>query len=197
MRTVAILPVKSFDAAKQRLSADLGEPQKPLAERMVARVLDALCTATSLERVLVVTREPVAAALASGLGAEVVDEPSLAGHSAAAIRGVDRALELGADRVLLAAGDCPLLTSGDVDELLARHTDRGVVILADRHGSGTNGLLLAPPDAITPAFGPGSRERHAALADIAGMPWQVEAIQAFALDVDTADDLALVREMSA
>jgi 2-phospho-L-lactate guanylyltransferase len=194
MRTIAVLPVKSFDAAKQRLAADLGEPQPELAQRMAAGVLAALCAASSLDGVLVVTREPAAVAAARAHRAEVVDEPELHGHSAAAQLGVARAIELGAERVLLAAGDCPLLSAADVDALLARHAERpGVVILADRHGTGTNGLLLAPPDAITPAFGPGSRERHARLAEEAGVPWAVEAIAAFELDVDTADDLAAVR----
>ncbi len=36
--------------------------------------------------------------------------------------------------------------------------------MPDRHGTGTNGLLLTPPDAIAPSFGPGSCERHRALA---------------------------------
>jgi 2-phospho-L-lactate guanylyltransferase len=193
MRTVAVLPVKSFDAAKQRLAADLGEPQPELARRMVAGVLAALCASRSLAGVIVVTREPTAVALAAERGAEVVGEPELRGHSAAAILGVRRAVERGAERVLLAAGDCPLLTPGDVDALLARHDGPGVVVLADRHGTGTNGLLLAPPEAIAPAFGPGSRDRHVALAEAAGAPCVVEDVAAFALDVDTADDLAAVR----
>jgi 2-phospho-L-lactate guanylyltransferase len=66
------------------------------------------------------------------------------------------------------------------------------VILADRHGTGTNGLLLCPPTAIGPSFGMGSRERHAELAHRAGMPWTVEDVPGFAYDVDTADDLAAI-----
>ena len=42
------------------------------------------------------------------------------------------------------------------------------MIVPDRHGSGTNALLLDPPTVITPAFGPGSFARHAALAAAAG-----------------------------
>ena len=193
MRTIAVLPVKSFAAAKQRLAADLGAPRPDLAERMASDVLTALCAARGLERVLVVTRDPAAGMLASRVGAETVDEPELLGHSAAAKLGVARAVALGAERVLLAAGDCPLLTADDVDGVLERHTAPGVVILTDRHGTGTNGLLLAPPDAIAPAFGPGSRERHAGLARDAGAECTVESIPAFALDVDTAEDLEVVR----
>jgi 2-phospho-L-lactate guanylyltransferase len=193
MRTIAVLPVKSFGAAKQRLAADLGGPRPDLAERMAGDVLHALCAADGIEHVLVVTRDPAAAVLAARAGAETVDEGELRGHSAAAALGVARATKLGAQRVLLAAGDCPLLTAKDVDGVLTRHHEPGVVILADRHGTGTNGLLLAPPDAIQPAFGPGSRERHAGLAQAAGVTWSVESVPAFALDVDTAEDLAAVR----
>lgn len=191
MRTFAILPVKSFAAAKTRLAADLGVPQPELAEEMAARVLRELC-GSSVERVLVVTRERRVMDLADEAGAEIVEEAELHGHSAAAVLGIRRALELGAERVLLAAGDCPLLTAAAVDALLARHTGPGVVILADRHGTGTNGLLLCPPTAIPPAFGMGSRERHAELAYRAGVPWVVEDVPAFAFDVDTADDLAAI-----
>ncbi len=195
MRTVAVLPIKTFRAAKQRLAADLGVPQPELAEEMAGGVLRALCAAEGIERVLVVTREVAAVALAQAAGAEPVDEPDLHGHSAAAALGIRRARELGAERVLLAAGDCPLLDAGAIDDLLARHDGPGVVILADRHGTGTNGLLLTPPGAIPPAFGMGSRERHAELAHRAGVPWSVETVEAFAMDVDTADDLAAVRAL--
>ena len=193
MKTIAVLPVKSFAVAKQRLAADLGAPRPDLAEKMAGDVLGALCAARGVEHVLVVTRDPGASVLAGRAGAETVDEPELRGHSAAAGLGVARAIELGAERVLLAAGDCPLLTAGDVDGVLRRHPGPGVVILTDRHGTGTNGLLLTPPDAIAPAFGPGSRERHEGLAHEAGVECTVESIPAFALDVDTAEDLAAVR----
>lgn len=193
MKTIAVLPIKSFGLAKTRLAADLGLPQPELAAEMAAGVLRALCAAAGIERVLVVTRERTAMDLADELGAEIVEEDELRGHSAAASLGVRRAVELGAERVLLAAGDCPLLAAADVDDLLERHREPGVVILADRHGTGTNGLLLTPPDAIAPSFGMGSRERHAEIAHHRGVAWTVESIPAFAIDVDTAEDLAAVR----
>lgn len=191
MKTLAVLPVKSFKAAKTRLASDLGLPQPELAAEMAEGVLRALC-ASSLDGVLVVTRERAVMDLADAVGAEIVEEEDLRGHSAAATLGIRRALELGAERVLLAAGDCPLLTTEEIDALLARHSGDGVVILADRHGTGTNALLLMPPTAIPPSFGMGSRERHAELAHHRGMPWTVEDVPAFAFDVDTADDLAAV-----
>ena len=191
MRTFAVLPVKSFAAAKTRLAADLGLPQPELAEEMATHVLASLMAST-LDGVLVVTRERRVMDAADAVGAEIIEEQDLRGHSYAASLGVRAAVERGAERVLLAAGDCPLLRAADVDDLLARHSGPGVVILTDRHGTGTNGLLLCPPTAIPPSFGMGSRERHAELAHRAGVAWTVEEIPAFAYDVDTADDLEAV-----
>ena len=75
--------------------------------------------------------------------------------------------------------------------LLAR--DSAVVIVPDRHGAGTNALLLSPPDAIEPSFGPGSFARHAARAREAGVSTRVAALPSLGLDVDTPDDLAALR----
>ena len=189
MTTAAVLPIKRFAMAKQRLERD---DRAGLMRDMAARVLDAVCGA-ALDAVYVVTADAEAAEMAQRHGAEVVEEPDLLGHSAAASLGVRRAIERGAERVLLVAGDCPLLRSADIDALLAAHRGPGVVVLPDRHGTGTNALLLSPPDAIAPSFGPGSRERHVARAVAAGMACAVDERTPFALDVDTADDLAAVR----
>jgi coenzyme F420-0:L-glutamate ligase/coenzyme F420-1:gamma-L-glutamate ligase len=62
---------------------------------------------------------------------------------------------------------------------------REVVVVPDRHGTGTNGLLLTPPDAIAPAFGPGSCERHRALALAAGVAFRLERPPSLLLDIDT------------
>jgi 2-phospho-L-lactate/phosphoenolpyruvate guanylyltransferase len=95
--------------------------------------------------------------------------------------------------VLLVAGDCPLLAPDDIDDVLRGHHGEGVVVLADRHGTGTNALLLCPPDVIEPAFGPGSCARHEGLARDAGVAGVVHHRRAFALDVDTVEDLAAVQ----
>jgi 2-phospho-L-lactate guanylyltransferase len=197
--TVAILPIKRFERAKQRLgaapagpagAAPAGSDRASLAAAMAERVLDALAASARLEAVLVVTGDDAARAMAAARGFEVVDEPELAGHNAAAELGIARALELGARRALLVPGDCPLLTAAELDALLDRHAGPGVVVVPDRHGTGTNALLLEPPDAIRPAFGPGSRDRHLGLAAGAVL----DEVPGLLLDVDTREDLAAVHE---
>jgi 2-phospho-L-lactate/phosphoenolpyruvate guanylyltransferase len=188
VKTVAVLPIKRFEQAKQRLG---GVPERPaLAAEMARAVLRALAASERLDDVLVVTADAEAAADARACGATVVDEGAPRGHSEAALLGIAHA---SADRVLLVPGDCPLLTAEDVDGLLDRHPEPGVVVVPDRHGSGTNALLLQPPGAIRPAFGEGSRERHERLAREAGVPVVVDEVLALARDVDTPDDLAVVR----
>lgn len=184
--TVAVLPVKSFGRAKSRTA--LGEgPRAELAESMATAVLAALAEVRALERIVVVTREPRAAAAARAVGAEVVGDPAEAGHSQAALIGVRAAAD--ARRVLLVPGDCPLLDPAEVDALLAA-AGPGVTVVPDRHGTGTNALVLDPPAAMAPSFGPGSCARHVALARAAGLPVRVVEVASLAFDVDTPADLA-------
>jgi 2-phospho-L-lactate guanylyltransferase len=197
-RTIAVLPVKRFGAAKQRLDNGLSDgTRRALAEAMVTDVLIALRRAKGVDEVLVVSGETMAVALAAGYdAAAVIDDPDDAGHSAAAVRGVQAAMERGATRVLLVPGDCPALDPNEIDDLLADAdgvAPPDVVVVPDRHGSGTNALLLTPPNAISPAFGPGSRERHERLAQEAGATVTSIDIVTLGLDVDTVDDLAALR----
>jgi 2-phospho-L-lactate/phosphoenolpyruvate guanylyltransferase len=187
MRTFAVLPIKSFGRAKQRLGSAIAERPR-LAEAMAADVLEALGAVAGIERTVVVTAEPRAARAAAAAGAQVVEDPREAGQSAAAALGVAAAVRAGAERALLVPGDCPALDPGEVDALLERTAP--AVIVPDRHGSGTNALLLTPPDLMAPSFGPGSFARHAALARAAGAEIKVAEVPSLGLDVDTPGDLA-------
>ncbi|HVL95510.1 MAG TPA: 2-phospho-L-lactate guanylyltransferase [Solirubrobacteraceae bacterium] len=189
--TVAVLPIKTFPRAKSRTGLDAPD-RAALAESMARDVLAALARVPSLEAILVVTREPRAAAAARAAGAGIVDDPEEAGHSEAALIGVREALRRGAARVLLVPGDCPLIDAGEVDALL-RDAGRGVTIVPDRHGTGTNALVLDPPDAMAPSFGPGSCERHERLARAAGLAVRVAHVPSLAFDVDTPADVAALR----
>lgn len=199
MTTIAVLPVKPFDLAKQRLADDLGRgTRRALVEAMVTDVLIALRRSARVDRVLVVTSDTGVEALAHGYDAETVHDPGVPSHSEAAVLGVEEAVLRGARRVLLVAGDCPALDPKEIDALLAREAaGPEVVVLPDRHGTGTNGLLLTPPDVIAPAFGPGSRERHERAGAAAGAATEVVELTGFEMDVDTVDDLEAVRDVLA
>jgi 2-phospho-L-lactate/phosphoenolpyruvate guanylyltransferase len=195
MRTAAILPVKHFAQAKRRLGESVaGELRDDLARAMVGDVLDALGETASIQRTIVVTREDSVATAAREIGAVTVEDTAEASQSAAVALGVARAQADGFERVLCIPGDCPALDPIELDALLERSGAPTVVIVPDRHGSGTNGLLLAPPDAIAPSFGPGSRARHTTLALAAGIEARIEQPSSLLLDIDTGEDLAVLRD---
>jgi 2-phospho-L-lactate guanylyltransferase len=196
MSTIAVLPVKRFEHAKQRL----GEVMRPgtrraLTQAMLTDVLTALRRARRVDGVVVITSEHSADALARAHNAQTIGDPDEPGHSAAAAHGVRWATEQGAGRVLLVPGDCPTLDPAEVDDLLIAHpsSDPRVTIVPDRHGTGTNALVITPPGAIEPSFGPGSRARHEAAALAAGAEFRVAGPPSLLLDVDTLDDLAALR----
>jgi 2-phospho-L-lactate/phosphoenolpyruvate guanylyltransferase len=198
VRTLAILPVKSFGAAKQRLAQSLGAgSRQALAQAMFVDVLGTLRRCSELDGIAVVTSDSGAASAAGGRGVVVLADPPEPGHSQAALVGIRHAIEHRFDRVVLVPGDTPLLRPGDLSDLLTR-SGPGVTIVPDRHGTGTNALVLAPPDAIEPSFGPDSRARHEALAETAGVPHRVYGVRMLAVDVDTPDDLTeLATELDA
>jgi len=199
LKATAILPVKRFGEAKQRLAAGVGKERRAaIVTAMLEDVLEAIGEARAVERTIVVSSEPRAVDLALAAGAEAVEDPGEGGHSGAALAGAARAEELGADCAVLLPGDCPLLDSRELERLLAGVPTRYVTIVPDRHGTGTNALVLSPPNAIAPAFGEGSRARHVEAARAAGIPHSVEELPSLALDLDTpADVVALTRVLEA
>jgi 2-phospho-L-lactate guanylyltransferase len=199
LKATAVLPVKRFAAAKQRLAPGIGSTRRAeLAAAMLEDVLEAIGAARSIERTIVVSSEPRAIEIAAANGAELVADPGEGGHSGAALAGIARATELGASSVVLLPIDCPLLAPRELERLLTGMPERYVGIVPDRHGTGTNALALSPPDAIEPSFGEGSCGRHVEAARQAGIPYGVEDLPSLALDLDTpADIVALTLALEA
>jgi 2-phospho-L-lactate guanylyltransferase len=189
MSTIAIVPMKSFGAAKQRLASALeAGSRQSLAQAMFSDVLASLLRVPGLDAAAVITADPAAESIARRERVRVLEDTEQAGQSPAALVGIRHALEVGFDRVLLVPGDTPLLEPGEVARLLERAP--AVAIVPDRHLAGTNALLLFPPDAIEPSFGPGSLARHRAAAETARLDYSVARVPTLELDVDTPEDLA-------
>ena len=134
----------------------------------------------------------------------VVAEAAGARPVAQRSRGLNPALQeargaVDADRLLVLPADLPGVSAAALAPILAAGDAAGtpsVVLAPDRHGRGTNALLLDPPDVIDPAFGVSSRSGHAWLASSADAAF-VEVPGVLALDVDTPDDLLLAEAEAA
>lgn len=187
---VAAVPVKDLVNAKQRLVPALGAAERAaLAAAMLEDVLTALAAAR-LDRVWVVTREPAVDVVARARGAEPLAEDANRGHTAAVARAQAEAVRLGARVFLTIPGDVPCVTAEEIHRLLDAAAPGQPAFVPSRSGLGTNGVALAPPDAMPLTFGEPSFERHLATARARGLEPRVLALQGLGLDVDAPSDLA-------
>lgn len=194
LKTTAIIPVKRLTAANARLDAVLSPAgRQRLAEALLLDTLSKLRRSSHLDELLVVTADPSAERQARWFDHEVLVQPEDVGHSEAASAGARVALEGGADRVAMLPVDCPLLDPEELDAHLGQ-TPKAALIVPDRHGTGTNALILSPPDAFEPAFGPDSCARHISRARAAGVGFSLEQIDSLSIDLDTHEDMLELRD---
>jgi 2-phospho-L-lactate guanylyltransferase len=194
LHTTAIVPVKGLSVANGRLNGTLSAHERHrLAEALFLDLIMKLPRCRCLDDALVVTSDPSIARQARWFGNKVLVQEGDEGHSEAAIAGARAAMADGADRVAMLPVDCPLLDPEELDAHIGRSA-RTVLIVPDRHGTGTNGLVLAPPDVFLPAFGPDSCARHVSRARAAGISFALEEIESMGMDLDTPGDMSLLRD---
>jgi 2-phospho-L-lactate guanylyltransferase len=195
-RVVAVVPVGTLDGAKSRLGETLdAEERRDLATRLLARTLAAALATPGIDEVLVVTPDDEVRQLAARAGARAIRQQSQ-GLNVGLRQARDEVLASGGDALLVVPIDLPLISVEALQAVLAPLGDPTrplVVLVPDRHGRGTNALLVAPPDAIEFGFGGDSRRAHAACAADAGARF-VELDGPLSLDIDTPDDLLLVEQ---
>lgn len=201
-RLIAIVPVHALEGAKSRLGGTLdAEERQALVLGLLDRTVRAADAVDAIDSVVVVSPDPTILRAASAAGATPVRQTDLGLNEG--LRTAARWAEAdGATAVAILAADLPAITAATIGSVVAsaanaaRSTpDRPLVALvADRHGRGTNALLVSPPDAIAFAFGAGSRAAHLAAAAAAGAT-VVELEGPLSLDLDLPDDLILAEEL--
>jgi 2-phospho-L-lactate/phosphoenolpyruvate guanylyltransferase len=198
-RVVAIVPIGALEGAKSRLGETLdAEERRDLVGRMLERTVRAALATPGIAEALVVSPDREALAAAARLGGRTLLQRSQ-GLNRGLGEARDDAVAGGAEAIVVVAIDIPLVSAESLAQLIAPLTvirERPLVVLApDRHGRGTNALLLAPPDAIEFGFGGDSRASHAACAEESGARY-VELDGPLSLDIDTPDDLLLVESLA-
>jgi 2-phospho-L-lactate guanylyltransferase len=194
-RIVAILPVGALEGAKSRLGDTLdAEERRELAIEMLDRTVRAALETPAIDETLVVSPDREVLDRAATAGARTLLQRSQ-GLNRGLREARDDAIAGGADAVVILPIDLPLVSPAALAELVApldAVVERPVVVLApDRHGRGTNALVVAPPDAIEFGFGGDSRAAHAACAAEVGARY-VEIDGPLGLDIDTPEDFLFV-----
>ncbi len=192
----AIVPVKPLRRGKSRLSEVLTQEERAdLNRRLLAHTLDTLTSIPEIEHVLVVSRDQSALAMARDYGARTVQENGAPQLNKALARATIVAKTYATRGVLILPADLPLITAEDVKTMLDRANDPPVVVVApDRHGVGTNALLVCPAGLIEYEFGPGSFQRHCEMARQVGARLEICEMPSLALDMDLPEDLEMVSE---
>lgn len=194
--TVALVPLRSLTTGKTRLAGVLSSAaREALTRQMVTGVIRSALSSEAIGGVVVVSPDPDALALAAATDPRVVpvlqpaERPGL-------LPGLDigrrRADELGASGLLVLFGDLPLLDGADVRNMVRRAVP--VVLAPDRHGTGTNALLLRlsalpPGEQFAFQFGEGSYRKHVAEAHRLGLDVATSISCGTSFDLDTPADL--------
>jgi 2-phospho-L-lactate guanylyltransferase len=194
-RVVAIVPVGALEGAKSRLGETLdAEERRDLVIALLRTTLEATARTPGIDETIVVTPDDEIRQLALTAGARPIRQRDQ-GLNRGLIEARDEAMAGGASSVVVLPIDLPLVSPEALTDVLAPLDDPRrplVVIVPDRHGRGTNALLVAPPDAIQFGFGGDSRAAHAECAREVGARLVELRDGPLTLDLDTPADLLLV-----
>jgi len=195
----AIVPVKPLRRGKSRLSGMLTEDERTvLNQELLEHTLKILSGLKELDQVLVVSRDPHALTIARNYGAKTVLEDGQPLLNTALARATVMAQVHSVPGILVLPADLPLLTADDVLALIDRAAKPPVVVIApDRHGKGTNALLMVPAGQIEYDFGEGSFQRHCDRAKKSGARLEIVELPTLGLDLDLPEDLEMVRKLEA
>lgn len=193
----AIVPVKPLRRGKSRLAGTLSEDERThLNQLLLDHTLKTLTDLKEIEKILVVSRDPAALALAREHGAHTVREDGSPQLNTALARATVVAQVYATRGVLVLPADLPLMNKEDINALIERATNPPVVVIApDRHEEGTNALLISPAGLIEYDFGPDSFRRHCERAKKAGARLEVVSLPSLGLDLDLPEDLEMVLKL--
>jgi len=186
-----LIPVKSLQAGKSRLSPVLDEPaRRRLNEfflRHVARVAKEFPGASNTT---VVSACDGVLSLATSLGMSGLRQTAGGGLNAAVRQGVESLRARGAEAILIIPSDLPLVEAADLREIASLGQSERIVVCPDKHRSGTNAIFLPPGKSIDFRFGQGSCAEHARQMGRGRALPLLHYNRRVAMDVDDPDDLA-------
>ncbi len=192
----AIVPIKTFDRAKQRLANVLSEEERRSLMLAMARdVLTCLAKSKRLSGVLIVSRTVEADALAQTFATERFAESPDANLAGALEQATQHLIaNFDAKGVIVVPADVPGIETEELDEILEAHEQ--VTILPDAENIGTNGLACSPPLCMPYIFDGKSFKPHVDGAFAAGITPRIVPGTRFSLDVDVPDDLRKVAQLA-
>jgi 2-phospho-L-lactate guanylyltransferase len=195
VKLAIVIPVKSPSRAKYRLDAVLTEPERSRLALTSARdVFGAVSKVHGYGR-FVISDDPAMLEEAQRFGLEPLTDRVSQGQTAAVHQGFAAAWERGFTAALTIPGDVPAVTTEELDELCRYRPEIEVLLTPDREHTGTNGLRLVPPHAITLRFGEDSFNLHLAEARRANRSVEVKEVEGLRYDLDRPEDIVAFMQL--
>jgi 2-phospho-L-lactate/phosphoenolpyruvate guanylyltransferase len=179
-----LVPLKSSRRGKSRIALDR-DLRRRLVTAMAADTVAAAASASRVRSVVILAQDTGDKLAFDGIDGVVFRHTIADGLNSAILDGLAAVDGPGGVAVLLA--DLPSLDAVDLDDALGQAEIRGLVVVPDRHGTGTTLLATRVMRRLRPSFGPDSLARHAAHG---AAPLELPASSGLRRDVDRAEDLA-------
>lgn len=200
MQTCALIPFKNFAHCKQRLRSVLTEEERCL---LVAAMLEDTLRAVTDSRLLnerfLLSDDRDARQIALDMGWQCLGESSGVSGLNNSVQAAVAELAEHYDAALVIHGDLPVLSSDEVDAIVSQHarqtisTKPSLTLVPDAQKTGSNCLMVSPPNAISFQYGQGSYEKHLAFAEQRGIQFSTLSLPGAALDIDEAEDLQCLK----
>ena len=189
MKTVAIIPVKSFSKAKTRLTIS-SEKTVDICKLMLGEVLQTISGSKKIDNTIIVSRDQLAFDIGKKFGViEVFDELE---------SGVNNAITLADEYIsdsefdtsIILPQDIPFFNSSDLDNLFSFFQRKNsITLVPSRQFNGTNSLIRNPSRVMTTRYDEGTYKSHLDEAKRNNVDFSLVLIRRLMLDIDSQDDI--------
>ena len=188
MKTVAIIPVKSFTKAKTRLSIS-SEKTVDICKIMLNEVLQTISSTNKIDNTIIVSRDESAFDIGKKFNVIQVFDESESGVNNAISLVDDYISDSEFDTSVILPQDIPFFNTVDLDNLFSFFQKNSVIIVPSRHFNGTNALLRNPAKIMTTRYDEGTYKSHLDQAKSSNIDLSLLLIRRLMLDIDAKDDI--------
>jgi len=189
LKTVAIIPVKSFSKAKTRLTIS-SEKTVDICKLMLGEVLQTISTSKKIDNTIIVSHDQSAFDIGKKFSAiEVFDELE---------SGVNNAITLADEYIsdsefstsIILPQDIPFFNNSDLDNLFSFFQRKNsIIVVPSRQFNGTNSLIRNPSRVMTTRYDEGTYKSHLDEAKCNNVDFSLVLIRRLMLDIDSQDDI--------
>jgi len=188
LKTVAIIPVKSFTKAKTRLSIS-SEKTVDICKIMLNEVLQTISSTNKIDNTIIVSRDESAFDIGKKFNVIQVFDESESGVNNAISLVDDYISDSEFDTSVILPQDIPFFNTSDLDNLFSFFQKNSVIIVPSRHFNGTNALLRNPAKIMTTRYDEGTYKSHLDQAKSSNIDLSLLLIRRLMLDIDAKDDI--------